>query len=43
MDKETEKLCKDVKSGKIKKLKCTEEGFLKFKNILYVPNIDELR
>ena len=37
------KLCNNVKSGKVKELSYSEEGLLKFGNILYMPNVDELR
>ena len=30
MDKETKKLCSDVKNWKLKELSCSEEGILKF-------------
>ena len=43
VDKEMEKLREDAKSEKMKELKCTENGVLKFKNRLYMPNISELR
>ena len=43
VNKETEKLREDAKSEKIKKLKCTEEGVLKFENKLYIPDVEELR
>ena len=43
MDKETRKLCYDAKSGKMKELIYSEEGILKFRNRLYVPNVEELR
>ena len=42
-DKETKKLCSDVKSGKVKELSCSKKGILKFGNRLYVINIGELR
>ena len=37
------KLCEDVKSGKVKELNCSEEGVLKFRSRLYVPNVEKLR
>ena len=43
VDEETKRLCKDVRSGKVKELSCDEEGILKFGNRLYVPHVDELR
>ena len=43
MDKESKKMCDDVKSGKMKDLNHDNKEILKFENRLYVLNIGNLR
>ena len=40
MDEEGKRLHQDMKDGKVKELSCNEEGVLKFRNLLFVPNVE---